>query len=32
VLTAELLQQVFGVPTLVDTHPLAGHPRITWIV
>ncbi|CAM3891673.1 iron complex transport system ATP-binding protein [Ectopseudomonas alcaliphila] len=32
VLTAELLQQVFGVRALVDTHPLAGHPRITWIV
>ena len=32
VLTAELLQQVFGVQALVDTHPLAGYPRITWIV
>ena len=32
VLTAELLQQVFGLQALVDTHPLAGHPRITWIV
>ncbi|MGE8498547.1 MAG: ABC transporter ATP-binding protein [Pseudomonas sp.] len=32
VLTADLLQQVFGVQALVDTHPLAGHPRITWIV
>ncbi len=32
VLTAELLLQVFGVQALVDTHPLAGHPRITWIV
>jgi iron complex transport system ATP-binding protein len=32
VLSAELLQQVFGVQALVDTHPLAGHPRITWIV
>ncbi|MBU1330831.1 MAG: ABC transporter ATP-binding protein [Gammaproteobacteria bacterium] len=32
VLSAELLLQVFGVQALVDTHPLAGHPRITWIV
>ena len=32
VLTAELLLQVFGVRALVDTHPIAGHPRITWIV
>ena len=32
VLTTELLQQVFGLQALVDTHPLAGHPRITWIV
>ena len=32
VLTAELLQQVFGVQALVDTHPLAGYPRITWIL
>ncbi len=32
VLTAELLQQVFGLQALVDTHPLAGHPRITWMV
>ena len=31
VLTAELLQQVFGVHALVDRHPLADHPRITWI-
>lgn len=32
VLTADLLQQVFGVQALVDTHPLAGYPRITWIL
>ncbi|MBL0953002.1 MAG: ABC transporter ATP-binding protein [Pseudomonas sp.] len=32
VLTVDLLQQVFGLQALVDTHPLAGHPRITWIV
>ncbi|MCW1935195.1 ABC transporter ATP-binding protein [Pseudomonas sp. MDMC_285] len=32
VLSAELLQQVFGVQAMVDTHPLAGYPRITWIV
>lgn len=31
VLTVELLQQVFGVQALVDSHPVAGHPRITWI-
>lgn len=31
VLTAERLSQVFGVPALVDRHPIAGHPRITWI-
>lgn len=31
VLTAERLHQVFGVHALVDTHPLAGYPRITWI-
>ncbi|BBP84119.1 ABC transporter ATP-binding protein [Pseudomonas sp. Pc102] len=31
VLTADLLQQVFGVHALVDRHPLADHPRITWI-
>ena len=31
VLTAELLLDVFGVQALVDTHPLAPHPRITWI-
>ncbi|RRV15847.1 ABC transporter ATP-binding protein [Pseudomonas saudiphocaensis] len=31
VLTAELLQWVFGVPALVDEHPLHGYPRITWI-
>lgn len=32
VLTVDLLQQVFGLQALVDIHPLAGHPRITWIV
>ncbi|WP_437882253.1 ABC transporter ATP-binding protein [Pseudomonas sp. LRF_L74] len=32
VLNAELLLHVFGVRALVDRHPLAGHPRITWIV
>ncbi|OLU28197.1 histidinol phosphatase [Pseudomonas sp. PA15(2017)] len=31
VLTAELLQQIFGVEALVDNHPLHGYPRITWI-
>ncbi|GAB7527982.1 ABC transporter ATP-binding protein [Pseudomonas sp. 3A(2025)] len=31
VLTAPLLREVFGVEALVDTHPLAPHPRITWI-
>ncbi len=31
VLTAELLREVFGVEALIDTHPLADHPRITWI-
>ncbi len=31
VLTAELLLQVFGVPALVDRHPLHAYPRITWI-
>lgn len=31
VLTAELLRDVFGVNALIDTHPLSGYPRITWI-
>ncbi|WP_454254938.1 ABC transporter ATP-binding protein [Pseudomonas sp. Marseille-Q8238] len=31
VLTAERLLQVFGVHALVDAHPLADCPRITWI-
>ncbi|WP_248804486.1 ABC transporter ATP-binding protein [Pseudomonas sp. MWU13-2100] len=31
VLTAELLREVFGVEALIDTHPLSGYPRITWI-
>lgn len=31
VLTRELLREVFGVEALVDTHPLGGYPRITWI-
>ncbi|GFM83096.1 ABC transporter ATP-binding protein [Pseudomonas cichorii] len=31
VLTEQRLLQVFGVHALVDTHPLAPHPRITWI-
>lgn len=31
VLTAELLREVFGVEALIDRHPLADHPRITWI-
>ncbi|UXV20358.1 ABC transporter ATP-binding protein [Pseudomonas fluorescens] len=31
VLTAELLRDVFGVEALIDTHPLSGYPRITWI-
>ncbi|MDD0977550.1 ABC transporter ATP-binding protein [Pseudomonas fontis] len=31
VLTEQRLEQVFGVHALVDTHPLAPHPRITWI-
>lgn len=31
VLTVALLRQVFGVDALVDTHPLSGYPRITWI-
>jgi iron complex transport system ATP-binding protein len=31
VLTPERLLQVFGVHALVDRHPLADHPRITWI-
>ena len=31
VLTAELLQEVFGVQALIDRHPLADHPRLTWI-
>jgi iron complex transport system ATP-binding protein len=30
-LTAELLQHVFGVQALVDQHPLHPYPRITWI-
>lgn len=32
VLTEALLAEVYGVQALVDRHPLAGHPRITWIV
>jgi len=31
VLSRELLREVFGVEALVDTHPLGGYPRITWI-
>ncbi|MFJ4143143.1 ABC transporter ATP-binding protein [Pseudomonas sp. NPDC089734] len=31
VLTEQRLLNVFGVHALVDTHPLAPHPRITWI-
>ncbi|AHF67976.1 MULTISPECIES: ABC transporter ATP-binding protein [Pseudomonas] len=31
VLTEQRLLHVFGVHALVDTHPLAPHPRITWI-
>ncbi|MCO8170781.1 ABC transporter ATP-binding protein [Pseudomonas sp. 21LCFQ02] len=31
VLTPQLLREVFGVQALVDSHPLADHPRITWI-
>lgn len=31
VLTVELLREVFGVDALVDTHPLSGYPRMTWI-
>ena len=31
VLRAEHLQRAFGLPALVDRHPVAGHPRITWI-
>ena len=31
VLTETLLAEVYGVQALVDRHPLAGHPRITWI-
>ncbi|MEN2397829.1 ABC transporter ATP-binding protein [Pseudomonas halotolerans] len=31
VLTVTLLRDVFGVQALIDEHPLAAHPRITWI-
>ncbi|MHC6225644.1 ABC transporter ATP-binding protein [Pseudomonas sp. X10] len=31
VLTEQRLAQVFGIHALVDRHPLAHHPRITWI-
>lgn len=31
VLTVTLLREVFGVDALIDEHPLAGYPRITWI-
>ncbi|MFB4390771.1 MULTISPECIES: ABC transporter ATP-binding protein [unclassified Pseudomonas] len=31
VLTEHCLAEVFGVQALVDRHPLAAHPRITWI-
>ncbi|MBJ9975128.1 ABC transporter ATP-binding protein [Pseudomonas sp. S75] len=31
VLTEQRLAEVFGVHALVDTHPRACHPRITWI-
>jgi iron complex transport system ATP-binding protein len=31
VLSEALLAEVYGVQALVDCHPLAGHPRITWI-
>ncbi|MBF3188056.1 histidinol phosphatase, partial [Pseudomonas aeruginosa] len=30
-LDADLLWRVFGVRALVDRHPLADHPRLTWI-
>lgn len=32
VLTSALLEQVFGVQALIDTHPVAGHPRITLLI
>ncbi|MNS81144.1 Hemin import ATP-binding protein HmuV [compost metagenome] len=31
VLTTDLLHDVFGVRALIDRHPLADHPRLTWI-
>ncbi|MCG8295871.1 ABC transporter ATP-binding protein [Pseudomonas entomophila] len=31
VLTEQCLAEVFGTRALVDRHPLAHHPRITWI-
>ncbi|MBD9415333.1 ABC transporter ATP-binding protein [Pseudomonas sp. PDM16] len=31
VLCAEHLQRAFGLAALVDRHPVAAHPRITWI-
>ncbi|UBM23147.1 ABC transporter ATP-binding protein [Pseudomonas sp. p1(2021b)] len=31
VLTEQCLAEVFGVRALVDRHPVAFHPRITWI-
>ena len=28
---APAVREVFGVQALIDRHPLADHPRITWI-
>ncbi len=31
VLTAERVKQLYGLNVIVDRHPHAGHPRLTWI-
>jgi iron complex transport system ATP-binding protein len=31
VMTADLLEQLFETPLLVDRHPQSGKPRISWI-
>ena len=31
VLTPACLRDVFGVEALIESHPLHGYPRITWI-
>ena len=32
VMTGQLLGELFGTSLLVDTHPVSGNPRVSWIV